>query len=361
MSKRLQLNLKWTSLLLLLTLFSIKPSFAQLGNVGEIIKAGQTDANTLAKAYLNPLGRGFGAGLNSGWIMSASPHKKLGFDISFRAGMAIVPTSDQTFDLNNLGLQELQYNQNSSTTSPTLSGPKTAGPNVSIKDNGYTIASFNLPGGTGFHYIPAPMIQAGIGLIAHTQLTLRYLPKVNAGKYGNYQLFGFGLQHGLNQYIPEGKLLPVKLSIMFGYTDFKASKDLNVQPEQGVANPDNYDSNTWKGQQIKTETKAYTINALVGKNLPFISVYGGIGIESSKMTASTPGSYPITEFDSNPANSSHKKIGKIDNPINLSIKGENSFRALVGLKLKLAVFYISANYTISKYSIANVGAGFSFR
>ncbi len=78
MSKRLQQNLKWTSLLLLLTLFSFKPSFAQLGNVGQLIKAGTQDANKLATAYLDPLGRGFGAGLNSGWIISQPLTKNWG-------------------------------------------------------------------------------------------------------------------------------------------------------------------------------------------------------------------------------------------------------------------------------------------
>ncbi len=271
----------------------------------------------------------------------------------------MVPNSDQSFSLSSLGLQTLQYN--SGATSPSFSGPNTPGANVSIQESGYTIASFNLPKGTGFHYVPTPMLQAGIGLIAHTQLSIRYLPKINTNKYGNYQLFGAAIQHGLNQYIPGGKLLPVKFSIMAGFTDFKASTDLNVQPESGVSNPNNYDATTWSGQMVKTETKAYTINALVGKNLPILSVYAGVGLESSKMTVSTPGSYPITVYDSNPSNSSHKKIAKVDDPVNIKIKGSNTFRALAGFKLKLTVFYLSGTYTISKYSMASIGFGLNFR
>lgn len=364
MSKRIPHNLKWSFFLLLLVFGFSNVTLAQLSNIGQLIQAGKQDANTLAEAYLNPLGRGFGAGLNSGWIMSPVPHKKLGFDISARIGLAMVPSNDQTFDVNALNLSNLHY-QNGPQNSPTFSGPKESGATFTVQQqlNGqtYNIGNITLPKGTGFHFVPTPMLQAGIGLIAHTQITIRYLPKTNLKKYGNYQLFGVGIQHGLNQYLPGGKLLPVKLSIMAGYTDFKASGNLTVNPMVDGNTTDSYPSSTWDGQQVKTETKAFTVNALVGKNLPIIAVYAGVGYESSKMSTSTPGSYPLTVPDPTSSNVNHKKVVKIDTPVDIKIKGANSFRALVGFKLKLTIFYISGTYTISKYTMANVGFGLNFR
>lgn len=367
MSKRIPQNLKWSFIIFLLVFGFSKSSFAQLGNIGSFISSGKADANTLANAYLNPLGRGFGAGLNSGWIISPTPHKKLGFDLSIRTGLALVPTSDQTFNVNALNLQHLQVSNGSSTESPTFSGPKSSGPTLNIQQqyngNTYNLGSITLPSGTGFHFVPTPMLQAGVGLIAHTQITLRYLPKTNLHKYGEYQLFGFAIQHGLNQYIPGGKLLPVKFSIMVGYTDFKASdSNINITPSSNQSNTVNsYSSTEWNGQQIKSETKAYTINAIVGKNLPIIAVYGGLGYEAAKMTANTLGNYPIVVPDPTTNNPTQKKVEALTDPINLSIKDSNSFRAFVGFKLKLTVFYISANYTISKYSVASAGFGLNFR
>lgn len=353
-------------ILLLIMLFfgGVSVSFAQLKDVGTILQSGASDANILAREYLNPLGRGFGADLNSGWFNTAKTHKSLGFDITVRAGLAIVPSSDKTFNTSSLSLQRLQY-KSGPTLSPTVMGPNQNGTTFQIQEtqNGttYQLGSFTMPGGTGIGIVPAPMVQVGIGIIHNTDLIIRFLPVTKVGKFGSFNLIGFGIKEGINQYLPGGKELPVDLAVQFGYTKFQANANLNVQPILDSNTSDIYPSTTWDGQKVQTTTNAWNANIIVGKTIPFVSVFAGLGIEGSHMSISSPGSYPITVPDPTITNLNHKKIDKIDTPLDVKINGANSVRALIGVRFNLAFFNITGSYTIAKYSMASVGVGLSFR
>ena len=75
-----------------------------LGDLDQLFSANAADVETLTKAYLNPLATGFSTAINSGWVTKAKPTKKLGFSIQLRAGRTSIPSSIQTFDVNNLDL-----------------------------------------------------------------------------------------------------------------------------------------------------------------------------------------------------------------------------------------------------------------
>jgi len=366
-------------------------SHAQLSNVGKILQSSKEDANTLVKAYLNPLGSGFGADLNTGWTNTAKPHKKLGFDVTVSAALAIVPGSNKTFDVTNIGLQELQlakYNNNGDVVPATsndvdpiaqgINGNGNTGPLLgAFKDingdgNKENLFNFEMPGGTGFGYAPAPEIKAGVGLIMDTDLMLRYVPKVSVKDYGTFQQFGVGLKHGINHWFPGGNLLPVDLSVMVGYTSQKVSSGFRLTGQDVAGNNPNVQNRyknapeTWDGQKIQLKTDAFTFNALVGKTLPVISIYGGVGYETSSMSVSTPGVYPSirTNDNYNPQNPNGEKpleVYTIDKPIDVQINSKNGFHALAGFRFRFAIFHISGSYTLANYSSFNVGFGISFR
>lgn len=358
---------------MLLSFAATSTAYAQLGDAGEILRGGADDANLLLDSYLSPYAEGFGANLNTGWFNQAKAHGTLGFDISLNVAAAIVPTSSQTFNVSELALSELEIISGSN-SSPTIAGDEASTTTMGIT---YTnpqsgqeevLTSFDIPGGVGFPYVPSPMVQASVGIIKDTDVTLRFVPEVDINPIeGSVGLFGFGVRHGLNQWLPGGKLLPVDLAVQFGYTTFNANSAFNVDPETGsdIYNP--YNASQWEGQGMDMETSATTINAIVGKNLPFIAVYGGLGFESSTTTITTPGSYPITSINpdydpqQNTEETREKIIESINAPIDLEIKGSNNIRAFAGFRLSIAILRISASYTLSNYSSANVGIGFGFR
>lgn len=354
--------------------FNSMPAQAQVGDIGDILQSGREDANTLARAYLEPFGSGFGASLNTGWTNTASPHSKFGFDVTVSSGLAIVPDAAKSFNVNDLTLQKLEL-EGSDPVSPTINGVDETGASLAyyeeVNGNREKILDFNMPEGSGFGYVPAPMIKAGVGLIKDTELMVRYTPETEIGDFGSFNLFGVGAKHGINQWLPGGKMLPVNLSVMFGYTNMEIGSDLDLPAEDVIENQSDtyneYDPSKWDGQAVAMNTDAWTINALVGKSLPIISVYAGVGYEASTFNIQTPGSYPTVVPNENydPNNSDEEtrplKVDAVDEPIDISIEGDNGFRALAGFRFRAAIFHVSGSYTLSNYSSYNLGVGISFR
>ena len=359
-----------------LLFFLVTPAaFAQVDDVGRILQASREDANILVSEYLKPFGSGFGASINTGWTNTAQTHKKFGFDITINTGLAVVPGSDKTFDVTQIGLQQLELESGPSTVQ-TINGSDdvqttSLAAYETINGQRTKLFEFDMPTGTGFGYVPAPEIKAGLGLIKDTEIMVRYVPEVSIDEYGTFQQFGFGAKHGINQWLPGGNLLPVDISLMAGYTNLNVTSDFSITAEDVITDPNNTENpyagqpSTWEGQKVDIDTDAFTINALVGKTLPVLSVYGGIGFETSTVSISTPGTYPTIvpnpDFQNDPQNEEPLIVDTIEQPIDIELEGGNSFHALAGFRIKLAVFHISASYTLSNYSTLNAGFGFTFR
>ena len=64
-----------------------------------------------------------------------------------------------------------------------------------------------MPAGLNIPLFPVPIVQAGIGLIKDTEISVRYLPKINVGKVDQINLYGLAIKHDLLQWIPGGKIL----------------------------------------------------------------------------------------------------------------------------------------------------------
>jgi len=371
------------SLVMVLMLLSGAPrAQAQIGDAGEILRAGAGDATLLMENYLKPFGAGFGANLNAGWVNMARPHQPFGFDLRVNAGLAFVPSSDRLFNVNNVAFQELQLLSGSAAT-PTISGDDFTdtrlGRNFTYEDpnTGQNVTeelySFMMPEGIGFPYVPAPMVQLTVGAVMDTDVSFRYFPSTQIDDVGSIGMFGIGAKHGLNQWLPGGNTLPVDLSVQLGYTRLTMDASFEVLPDiDGETHvPQGYESNAarWRNQGMDFVASGFTGNVLVGKTFPVLSLFGGLGFQSSNVSITTPGSYPITvpneNYDPNAAsgspNSKPKIVESIESPIDLSLDGENSVHALAGFRIRLSLLTISGSYTLAKYPVANVGVGFSFR
>ena len=342
------------------------PSHAQLDDLGTILQAGVEDAELLSEAYLEPFANGFGSGLNAGWVNTARPHKKLGFHLMIRPSLVMVPDADQSFDITELGLSKMRAVDPNNTITPTVNGDNNIGPEVAIFETGpdpstggtkeYELASFNMPQGTGIDFVPAPTIQAGVGLIKNTEIMLRYTPEIALGDFGDIQTFGGGIKHDVMQWIPGGKFAPVDVTIMAAYQKLTVGADLNLDPNPAYQPDPDYNGN-YDNQRVEMNTTAYTIDALVGKTLPFISVYGGIGMESTTMDVDMKGDYPVPFVN----NQGQEQIEATEDPISLSMEGNNGIHALAGLRVKITVLTIYAEYKLANYQTVNAGIGVSFR
>lgn len=353
--------------------FSLNSAYAQFDGAGTILRAGVDDSNILLTEYFKPLGKGFGTDLNAGWFSTAKTHRTLGFDITVNASVAMVPSSDELFNVQNLNFNELEYIENQSTSpmTPTAFGSDQAGTTMGayyenpMNGNQELLYSFEMPQGSGYPYVPSPTLQASVGIIKDTDVTLRFMPPLTMPSDVELGVFGVGIKHGLNQWLPGGSLLPVDLSLQAGYTTLNSSVAFDIQPESGPDVQNDYDPSTWEGQKAEFTADAFTANALIGKTLPIISVWAGVGYESSTVNMGTPGAYPITvpneNYDPNDPNSRVKEIDRVDNPIDIKYDNESSFHALVGTRIKLLIFNFSASYTLSKYPVLQAGFGIGIR
>jgi len=346
---------------------------AQFSDSGDILKAGAADGNLLLKEYLKPFANGFGADLNSGWINTARPYRTLGFDLRVSAGIALVPSGDRSFNVDDISFQNLDR-VGGPPEAQTAFGEDVSGPEMGIfGTNPMTglrqeITRFTMPEGTGYPYVPAPMVQATVGVISDTDISIRFMPAVTVDDF-NVSLFGLGVKHGLNQWLPGGAALPVDLSVQLGYTQLSSDYGFELLPEQGndIYNPFSGNPSLWDGQKVEFEATGFTGNILVGKNLPILSVYGGLGFQTSSITIDSRGSIPITSFNPNvntadqSEETREKIIERIDDPINLEFDGSNSIHALAGFRLRFGFIAISGSYTLSDYPVANIGVGLSFR
>jgi hypothetical protein len=352
-----------------LTIFLFTPTnraYGQLGDLGDLFEGGLEDAQLLFTEYLRPFANGFGAGLNSGWTDRARTHRVLGFHVKINFSAAVVPDVDRSFMVNEIGLTTLEVTQGGPET-PTFSGSSSGDVRLGYSQYGLTLADFRMPPGTGSRYIMTPMVQAGLGLPKNTDVMIRFVPPLSFLDYGEMYLYGLGFKHEINQWLPGGDFFPVTLSLMAGYTSFGTSAGLNARPTdfdpQEDRDPNNLggpDSDTWDGQEINFRSDAWTVNILVGKSLPVISVFGGVGVEGSKTSVTVEGEFPY--YRPEPYDGDMKReLNSFPDPLDISFDGANRFRAMDGLRVSLPLFTFSLDYTHAEYGIVTAALGVSFR
>jgi len=336
----------------------------------------QQMAKDNARGYLGPAVTAFGMGVNSGTFHTAKPHKMLGFDVKLNVAATSITDVGQTYeyavpniDLDfsmpfDIGTGTQNFNivinpddvYEADRESSTLFGPKevntinadpalaadliaeqiaTQAGNGITADDIKSISGFdaavsdaitdNIPALTtfeGFDLPAFPMVmpQVSVGLPLDIEVTLRGFPEADAGDVGKLSFFGFGGKIGLNQFIPIPNIALPQISA--GY----------------------YMTNLSVGDLLSAKNSIMTLQA--SKSIPFITVYGGIGLESSSMDVS------YTYVD---------EVTDTELPIEFSLDGENSFRTIVGARIKLFLLSINADYNIGEFNTLNLGVGLTLR
>lgn len=298
--------------------------------ITDFLDAGKADANILGNAYLKPYGDMLGKTLNGGWYNTAKVHGVLGFDLTFGVNMAMTPSSMETFDVEPL-LEKMQGNwslkESANHMAPTVAGEMGNNRPVLVS----TGQEFELPNGSGFGKLPMPIAQVSLGLPFHTDVSVRFVPKMKIGDAGKIGLYGFAAKHSIKEYLPFISHLPaLQTSVMMGYTNL--SGEVNVDYAGGT------------NQKLEINSGGFTTRLLVGVNIPVISVYSGFGYGNTSSDFDLTGNY-------GPG---------LDNPIALNYKN-TGFDFNAGVRLKLGFFAIHGDYTFGEYSMLTAGVGINIR
>jgi hypothetical protein len=351
---------------LALTLLITPLAKTQVNDVGQMMAAGVDDAQLLFQSYLSPYANGFGAAMSGGWYNTAEAHKPGGFEITFTLNAAMVPDEFTTFDINELDLQGLKPGNSVGNISPTIAGPKEQGPQMNYNIEGYDLKAFDMPQGLNWLYVPAPTIQAGVGLFKGTDLLGRYLPNIKAGG-SEFGLWGIGGRHDIKQWIPGVKKLPVlQLSLMYGYTKLHANVGLSVEPAN-IQAVDNTTNISWDNQQLNLVVQSHTANLLIAAKLPVITFYGGAGIIRTQTNLKLKEWYPVVDLQEFAGSGvlSVTNNSAIKDPINMEIKNQDGDitkpRLNIGFRLKMSIITIHFDYTRAIYNVFTAGIGVSWR
>ncbi len=345
---------------------------AQINEI-DFIKGGVDDAQKLFQGYLEPYGNIFGANLNAGWYNTAKVHKLGGFDVTVTLNTAFAPPSARTFDLSKLELDADIVGDN---FAPTVAGKRTETRpelvyNEQFDGNTVELARYTVPNGTGVSMIPLPMGQVGIGLPFGTEVTVRYLPTLYFGDYGNVGLWGVGGKHSIIQHIPGLKHLPIiDITAQGGYTKLRTFANINFGADQynpaNMADIESQLSQLFLDQKIELTASAWTVNLIASQTLPVISFYQGIGYSNSTVELALNGNYPLPSIGAMGEPYEGEVIvdpetGIVKDPLSFEMKNNKDLRLNAGLRLKLGVLTIQFDYTKANYSVFTAGLGISFR
>jgi hypothetical protein len=331
----------------LFTILSFSWATAQDGELGDLLKGSLKDANTLMEGYIGPVMRGVGSGLNQGWYNTAKAHKTLGFDLTISTALMYVPSDEEFYKVDNNQLEEVKlvsYDGQSVSATGSANVPTVYGPDKAPTYRSVTTGiTFDGPPGLDLentikiaNALPVPMYQVGIGLPKNTDIKIRFAPTLTFNDF-KFNLFGIGVMHDIGQYMNVVKALPVDISAFVGYTRMIAELDIT-----GTTAGEN--------QKAAMEFNATTFQALVSKKLSVLTLYGGVGYNIANSNLAMKGTYDLDEDGT----------AEATDPVNLDFT-TSGFRATGGLRLKLAVFTLHGDYTLSKYNAFSAGFGINVR
>lgn len=343
-----------TAFALLISL-SASQLFAQ-SDVSDLIKSSPADATKLAQAYLKPLFKGFGTGLNTGWNNTAHSKNLLRFDLRFGLTGAIVPLKDESFDVSTIGLSNnVRPTTPSEVITPTVGGPSNDGVQLSVYDSSNRLLeTFRMPQGTGMGLIPAPQLQGSIGLPRGIEFTLRAMPKVSLGAdVGAIGMFGGGLKVEVLPLISgiADKITPVDIAVALGYTQFNFSVPLDVPIPSGASGP----SADFSNQRIEAQFSGINSELIISKRLLVFTPFLSFGFNTAKTDAGLKGNYPIVTGADVLFRPTYTVF---TDPVSIKQTDIKGFRTNIGFQLNLAFFRIYGSYSMAEYNAFNGGIGF---
>lgn len=337
-------------------------SFAQDESIVRFFKTGKENGQKLLQEYIGSANEALGFTLNNGWYQGADIKKVGRFTLKVIGNLS-VSNEEETFSITNLGLNNVVLSsENQSAFSPSLMTNNRNGQNVAYVVEGDTLSNFKMPDGLGF--MPAIFLQANIGLPYRTEAMLRFLPNIatnSVSSDANGTLWGFGLKHDIQQWIPRVNLWSVRLALGFGFTHFQGKLNTisnpDIDPVTGEFYPQlSSEVANYSNQNVVSNVNAWNLALLASKKLATFTIYTGIRYDRSSATLEVLGTYPFTTV--NPEG--EKQTINITNPFNKQ-QNFSQISLNTGLRVKLgpAQVFVDASLGQTFFNI-NSGLGFGW-
>lgn len=375
------------------------PAQAQFDQLARLGSLGAHDGTVVILRYAEPLAVGFGAGLNTGWLLSSHPqgkrypNTKFSLSVSVRTAIVQTPSSLSRYDAswmvdtNEISLltQHVYFN-NQNPYAPSYTGAKESYSyfNSNAQINGNSLYRFRLPGGTGAREIPLVFLQVGLGLWYDTDITIRYNPSMSlnlpgassiadVSEFGKISLMGLSVRHGLNQWLPWGYKYPFEISLQAGYTKMNTTRNvylyvndiLELNGTHNIQITNRVSADYLSCQKVLSETNAMTANLVLGRKFGWkyfgINVFAGGGVDYSQFNIALTGNYPTITYEYNSSNNVYQTVlNAVTDPINVDFVNDMNYRGFGGFRLYLGIIDFIGEFTYSQFFMYNLGVAISF-
>ena len=253
---------KFLFLFLFVSTISFSQTVQELEAFGRLLN----DAIFYCDRYITPASDASIYQASSGWVTSPKKRKLWEVTLGFNNNVFFVPKSDREFNIKNSDFTFFSiYDANwAPVTSATV--PSALGTNQQYNLNGYVGANqvyLQTPQGVNAEQVFYSHFTGSVALWYGTELIVKYSP-VTKLKSGNYQVYGYGLKHNIDQYFKSLIQKKINLSGLVCYSNENLSSDFiapvsNNGLELGI-NEINGLVDTWQFQfNVSKEFKRFEI------------------------------------------------------------------------------------------------------
>lgn len=346
-------------------------TFSQVASTTNFIKGGTSDAVKVIAAYINPLEKAiaYNGSNNRLVIYDNKEVDKLRFGLGINISAAFINSNDNTYNVNDLNLQEFEPSDASRTIAQTFSGTESS-ILLRTKDSylaattsypfyeSRPILELDSPEGTTIQQIPLATIN---GLVEKNgnQLELRFLPTLTINQ-ANLKVFGFGgtLQHNLGTLIKPLSDSWLDIYIVAGFQLNRLSYQLDIQPNEASINFASLTANgPYTGQELILTTQSIPLSINFVKTAKHFSFSLGGAYNLMNSDVRMVGKYPV--YASDPSNTLQVIVTDITDPFQY----QNNFNKLAfnaGVSFQSKYVVLGLNYAYSYYQTLNLNLGFLF-
>jgi|GEM_PF-2268345 len=354
---------------------SVKSQY--LVNSGDLIQGGVDDGVKLINAYILPMNRAMMTGMNNtAYTRTNYIDDNKHFNLSVRTSFVSIPKDDQTFNVNNLNLQNVHPEDPNHVIAQTVFGDSlshiTLVSNQTIYDTTQNpfpqpptieekpLFKINTLPGSGYQIMPIPYFNAGYRL-KYTNFSLGFIPWITIPKSDvRVVLYSLSLQQNLAWFIKGLQDKPLSINVLGGYYHFYAHTNLDVQPKD-VAFTMNYTNNAtgpYDNQEIKIAYNSVFVSSIVSYTIKNFTFFGLAGYNLGNSHIQVLGNYPVYVTDK--SGTASMTLEDITDPMDETDTYER-VKFAAGFQFDfLKMFYIQANYTMANYGGFGAVVGFRF-
>jgi len=335
----------------------------------EFVKGSLSDVGKIAKAYLTPMEKSLNAIGSNGMVHLNRPDKtKLAFSAGINLVMAFAPLEAKTFNVNDLGLEELQAADPNSAYAQTFSGNNSTivletRRNYKIPSMAYPFYKenpvFSLSTVSGQNL---PLFLPFLSVIVtknHWNFTVRGLPPVNISENSTkISSVGANAQTTVLSLKSLSDDNTLHIDIIAGFQFSKIAYKPGIVPDEtktGISLQSN--NGPYDEQSLNIYSYSLPLKIAFIQKIDEVYVFGGGGYNFWSSKVAMDGKYPVYYAD--PSNTFKVVVKDFEDPFEY-IQSNSSFSADIGLGYRFKRLGFISNYTFSKYGSLNIGVTFYF-